>query len=407
MSAAAEIARLASAYPPPGPRQSLDAVVALRRSLALGPAPPALAVVGTNGKTSTATYLARLLTAAGRRTGLYVSPHLSEWGERVRIDDVPSESARLLAALRAVHESAQVGGRAGGELRFFDILTLAAELTFARAGASVAVYEAGIGGRLDAVRTLEPRLTLLTNVAIDHAELLGETPEEILTEKLLVAPAGGTVLSRHLGVELDARAEELAGEAGFALSWVEDGDDAVDDVAGAPAYLRVARHLAEAGAAAMGAPAGVIDLGLPGRFERGEHRGVPYVLDVAHNEAAWLELAAELRRRASEAEGMPMVALVSVSPGKRRERLAEALRSVPGLREAIVTSHTARPAAEPREIAAELRAGGLEAGVAEPAAEAAELAFARAREAGGRVLVCGSSHLVGELRPRLGGRRRR
>ena len=124
-AAAAEIERLARSYARPGPRESLAAVERLRGLLPLRRLPPAVVVVGTNGKTSTATYLSRLLAAGGRRTGLYSSPHLSEWGERVRIEGRSLATPELLEALRAVVELAGPPGVA--DLRFFDLLTLAAE----------------------------------------------------------------------------------------------------------------------------------------------------------------------------------------------------------------------------------------------------------------------------------------
>ena len=365
--------------------------------------------MGTNGKTSTATYLARLLSASGVRTGLYVSPHLTSWTERVRVDDVPCDPRELIEALTSVHEIASSGGGDLTELRFFDILTLAAELTFSRAGVSAAVFEAGIGGRLDAVRVLEPHLVLLTSVGIDHAEILGEEPSEILEEKLLVAPHGATVLTFRLGAELDELASEIAARRELRIVWVEPKPGAPLEL---PAYLRSALTLAEAGkqaaaeilaAAAPGeaveTPPAEIDPMLPGRFERGERDNVPYVLDAAHNEAAWRLLAVELRRQwGVPPEALPYVALVSVSPAKRREGLAGVLHSMPGLDAVIATRHTALPAEDPEVVAEELRLAGLDARAVDDVAAATSLAFERAKGSGGRVLVFGSTHLVGDVR---------
>ncbi len=405
----AEIARLVSSYPTRGPRASLDAVARLRRRLSDARLPLVVGVVGTNGKTSTATYLARLLSARGERTGLYVSPHLSRWTERVRVDDVPCDPDELMRALRTVDEVArEEGDEVLSELRFFDVLTLAAERVFADAGVTIAVFEAGIGGRLDAIRTLRPRLVLLTGVAIDHAEILGETLAEILTEKLLVAPAGGRVLSFRLGAELDARAREVAADGGFRIVWVEPPSERQRQVTpGLPAYLVSALALAEEAAAALSRPSGgsrsgSVDLHLPGRFEGGRRGGVPYLLDAAHNEAAWLGLAAELSARSGDLGDRPILALVSVSPGKRREGLARALSELPGLRETIVTSHESMPAEDAGRVAGELADAGLPASAVDGVALALELAYRRASEVGAQLLVFGSTHLVGEVRDLLG-----
>ena len=421
MSVAEEIERLASGYRGRGPRKSVDAVALLRQRLPLDDPPQVVGVVGTNGKTSTATYLARLLSASGVRTGLYVSPHMFDWAERIRIDDVPCGPAELLETLSAVHGLAQSELGEPEELRFFDILTLAAELIFSRAEVTVAVFEAGIGGRLDAVRVLEPLLVLLTGVAVDHAEILGEKPSEILEEKLLVAPRGASVLTFSLGIELDKLVGEIAADRELRLVWVAPS---AGEPLEAATCLRDALTLAEVGqqvaADVLGTPPPPprrksrvwpiggdpigIDLALPGRFECGERGEVPYVLDAAHNEAAWRLLVVELRRQYGvPPEVPPYTVLVSVSPSKRRESLADVLGSIPGLETVIVTRHTARPAEDPQQLAGELKLAGLDARAVEDVDAATALAFERADDAYGRVLVFGSTHLAADVSRWLSG----
>jgi dihydrofolate synthase / folylpolyglutamate synthase len=411
VSLAEAIDRIASEYPTRLPRSSLDAAARLRGRLEQVPEFPVVGVVGTNGKTSAATYLARLLGAAGARTGLYVSPHLGEWTERIRIDDEPCDPDELLEAVTTVHERARSGGGLA-DLRFFDVLTLAAERLLGAAEVDLAVFEAGIGGRLDAVRLLEPRLVLLTGVAIDHAELLGEEPGEILAEKLLVAPPGATVLSFSLGAELDDLAAAIAAERGLRLQRVHPHPELGD----LPTFLRSALTLAEAGerlaAELLDAPVPPeprvsikrprIDLRLAGRFERGERDGVPYVLDAGHNEAAWRLFAFELHRQfGPRPEAPPYTALFSVSPDKSREGLPDVLRSIPGLEAVIVTRHTALPAADPHLVARELTLAGVPSEAVEDVAVATRLALERARRDCTRLVVFGSAYLVGEVRARL------
>lgn len=413
MSLSEETSRIASEYPGRAPRSSLDAIARLRDRIEPGASLPVVAVVGTNGKTSTATYLARLLSASGVRTGLYVSPHLSDWTERIRVDDEPCDPEELIEALTAVHEIAKSSGDLA-DLRFFDILTLVAERLIGEAGAGVAVFEAGIGGRLDAVRLLEPPVVLLTGVAIDHAEMLGETPGEILAEKLLVAPPGATVLTYRLGAELDERMLEIAAEHELRIVWVEPNPGKPLDQ---PSYLRDALTLAAKGACAVAPivepPAGdavleawwqAIDLSLPGRFECGERDGVPYLLDVSHNEAAWRLFAFELQRQfGSRPEALPYTALFSVSPGKSREGLPDVLRSIPGLEAVIVTRHTVPPAEDPHRVAEELALAGIESHVVESVDAATDFAFECARRDETRLLVFGSTHLVGDVHRWLSG----
>jgi dihydrofolate synthase/folylpolyglutamate synthase len=405
-----DIGRIASCYPGRGRRESLRAVAELRALLPPHAQPPAIAVVGTNGKTSTATYLARLATAAGVRTGRYTSPHLSFWGERVTVDGVPCTEDVLAVALEEVHELAAAADLERGELRFFDVLTLAAELLFARSGAELAIYEAGIGGRLDAVRLLQPRLTLLTGVARDHSEILGDTLDRILREKLLVAPAGGTVLSLPLAAHLRPLAESVAAEAGFELAWVNERRAQMPASAQELAEpLRRSLLLAAAGMewarSALSLPSGgleEVDLKVPGRFERGLRAGVPYLLDSAHNEAAWEGLAAELERRPLGNAPLPLVALVSLSPDKDRDALARVLASMPRLEAVVATRHLELPAVEPEALAADLRRAGLEVVVERDPAAATRIAFERAVRLGGGLVVLGSTHLAGEVGRELG-----
>ena len=407
-----DIGRIASRYPGRGRRESLRAVAALRATLPAHSEPPAIAVVGTNGKTSTATYLARLLTAAGVRTGRYTSPHLSTWGERVTIDGVPCEEEVLAEALEEVHRLVRAADLEHDDLRFFDMLTLAGELIFARGKAELVVYEAGIGGRLDAVRLLQPQLTLLTGVARDHAEILGGELEQILREKLLVAPPGATVLSLRLPPGLERRAEAIAAEIGFNLVWVEADAQPLPPAAAAMAgplrrslaLALAARRWAESAWALppLRAPElEQLDLAVPGRYERGRRGEVPYLLDSAHNEAAWQELVAELERHPLEGAPDSLVSVVSVSPDKDREGLAGALASLPGLDSVVATRHLGLPAVDPEVLAGDLRRAGLETLPVGDPSTAVRLAFERAHELGGGVVVLGSTHLAGEVRRQL------
>lgn len=148
-------------------------------------ASPALHVGGTNGKGSVAACCASVLRAGGRRTGLYTSPHLVSFTERFRVDGRPVAERRLLevaADVRPVVERRR--------LTFFEAVTVLAFELFRREGVEVGVFEVGLGGRLDATNVLQPEVTAVTNVALDHVEHLGGSLEEIAREKAGIVKEG-------------------------------------------------------------------------------------------------------------------------------------------------------------------------------------------------------------------------
>jgi dihydrofolate synthase/folylpolyglutamate synthase len=206
---------------------------------------PAIHVVGTNGKSTATRRAAAFLAREGLSVGAYTSPHVTGWAERIQVD---GEDADLERALSRVREPAE---RLGATQ--FEVLTAAAFAEFAAAGVDVAVVEAGLGGRLDATNVLDARIVVLTNVALDHIEVLGTTREQIAAEKLAVVSPGATL---------------VVGEP-------EWGGIHADDVGRAAAETFLGRKLE-----------GDVEISLPGRFDLvGED-----VYAGAHNPAgvAWL-----------------------------------------------------------------------------------------------------------------------
>lgn len=162
-------------------------------------------VAGTNGKGSTAKLLADSLRAAGRRVGLFVSPHLQDVTERITTDGVSVSAADLEATLEEIRPDAVELGST-----FFEVLTAAALLTFARGGVSWAVMEVGMGGRLDPTNALEPKLSLITKIALDHQAVLGDDLESIAREKAGVMRPGRAALTSADGPALRALRVEAA-----------------------------------------------------------------------------------------------------------------------------------------------------------------------------------------------------
>jgi dihydrofolate synthase / folylpolyglutamate synthase len=167
-------------------------------------------IVGTNGKTSTAQMTSAILQAHGLRTGLYTSPHLTSYRERVWIDGREQEGQAFAEAIaRAVWASQRVNRTLadGDHVTQFELLTAAALWEMARREVQVAVVEAGLGGRYDATSVIDSQITVLTNVALEHTRWLGPTVTDIAEEKLAVVAPGGTLL---LGATLAPQALEVA-----------------------------------------------------------------------------------------------------------------------------------------------------------------------------------------------------
>lgn len=306
-------------HPPRGRpvRPSLEALrVVLARLKSPERSAPSVHVTGTNGKTSTARAVAGLLGGAGRRVGLYTSPHLHRLGERVELDGVPIEEAALEGALAAV-----AGASGDLELSFFEAMTAAAFVAFAEAGVEVAVVEVGILGRHDATNVVASEVAVVTNVGHDHLDYAGPEPGAVAREKagIVKATTRAVVLGEDT-VELSSAIEAelartgsparpatvgrelavVAGEAsgtGRRFALCRPGAPPlevslarrVDAVNGLVALVAAEASLGGRldDATARGALEG---LRLPGRAEVRSRRPL-VLLDVAHN----IEAAAELR----------------------------------------------------------------------------------------------------------------
>jgi dihydrofolate synthase/folylpolyglutamate synthase len=173
-------------------------------------------IAGTNGKGSVAAMLHSIFQAAGYRVGLYTSPHLMDFTERIRID------AEMIAAHEVVQLARQIRVAAtadGVALTFFEFVTVMAFLHFARRGVDLAVVEVGLGGRLDATNVLDPEVAVITNIGLDHGEFLGNTLVSVAGEKAGIIKPGRPVVVGKVSSEVREVFQHTAAAQGAAVHW--------------------------------------------------------------------------------------------------------------------------------------------------------------------------------------------
>lgn len=268
---------------------------------------PAIHVVGTNGKGSTSAMVAHGLLRAGRRVGLYTSPHLHRVGERVRVDGVPLEDEVLRGYVEQVLALASEG-EYGRTLTFFEILTLAALLAFDDRGVEIAVVECGLGGRLDATRIVRSQLTLFTSIGRDHMAYLGPTLAAITLEKAAVLENGAPARSMMQTPEVAAILRHSAARFGVDLHFV-------GPLARAPRGLQGEhqRHNAGLALAALEHVLGAADPGMlddvrwPGRLEEVAVGDGRVIFDVGHNLDGIQAVVSHLRSTPAPAGGRLIV----------------------------------------------------------------------------------------------------
>jgi dihydrofolate synthase/folylpolyglutamate synthase len=359
---------------------------------------PALHVAGTNGKGSTCAMVAAALQAAGHRVGLYTSPHLVTFHERIQVDGEPISDAQLEAHLGEVRAVCPWHERGQDPLSYFEMATAVAFLHFARSEVTAAVVEVGLGGRLDATNVLAPRACAIARIGLDHQEILGGTLQAIAREKAGILKPGIPAVT---GAQPPAALEVLRDQAarmGSPLTVVPSysgpiglrGDHQRENASLAAGALA----LLEEGGLTVSPEAlrkGISGARWPGRLE--EVAGV--LLDGAHNPDGAQALA---RALPNLYPARPVELIFGVLADKDHRAMLRAL--APLAREIhLVTprSPRARSAASCLDVA---RESGLPAHTHTSCAEA--IACARAGACGrGLVAVAGSLYLVGEARALL------
>jgi dihydrofolate synthase/folylpolyglutamate synthase len=405
---------------------------------------PSVLIAGTNGKGSTAATLASILRASGLKTGLYTSPHLVRINERIRIngEEISDDAfAELHGKIDHVADTLVENTRLPWHPSFFEMMTAIAFEHFAREKVDLAVLEVGMGGRLDATNVVDPRVSVITDISLDHQKYLGNTVGEIAREKVGIIRPGGAVVTLPQQPEandvIGNTILDLEARALNAVPYVPPVSPASSDYfvlgsePGKPALSRyplqvlareilvetplVGRHqlrnVALAIAAAVelnqqgfsGITADSIERGIrethwPGRFQVIPARaGWPeIVIDVAHNPAGAWALRSALSERY---EDRPLIFVFGAMRDKAISEMAEIL--FPLADRVIVTRPENPRAASPEEIQEAGSRTGAEIELAEDVLHAIE----RARELSGEksvFVITGSIYLVGEVMGRLG-----
>jgi len=356
----------------------------------------AVHVGGTNGKGTVAAFLSSMHKAAGKKVGLYTSPHLVRFSERIRIDGQPLPDEQLAGLLVRVMDAAP-------DLTFFETTTLAAFLAFAEAQVERAILEVGLGGRLDATNVIpSPDVAIISRVAFDHMEELGDTLTKIASEKAGIIKPGCKVVVGRLHPEAMNVVKDRVAEVGAQLIPLGSPEPIAGASLAYPRLSMIGSNLAVAVTAARTLGLSPEDIGRgietldwPGRNELlHRNRKELTLLDCAHNPDGAVTLSHSLDPSLLEVESRRNIALVfGTVVGKNYKAMLQRLETSAAHR--IYVAPPIDKAEDPRKYLAVLP-GEL--------AESVEAALRRAREivgSDGVVVVTGSIFLVGAARALL------
>jgi len=378
-------------------------------------AAPCVHVAGTNGKGSVSAMLECVFRTAGWRTGLYTSPHLVRLGERVQVDRrilSEEEIGAYAAELRPVAERLAARGGDDDRPSFFEFMTAMAFLQFARKGCDVNIVEVGLGGRLDATNIVDPELSVITSIGLDHSELLGDTLEAIAAEKAgIIKPGRPVVLGRMPAVAegvirtIAARssspvvtvAEKFGSDLALYPQTNFEGDYQRWNAATAATVARVLPERWRLTAEVVAR--GLAQVDWPGRWQRTRVGGRLVILDASHNPEAAAVLDANLDRLKAETGRAPVVVTGVLGAARARPLLEVICRHARELHLVVPKQPRACTHAELEALVPAAFPGRVVRATVEglfPAQDACT--------AGGAddvVVVTGSIYLLGEVMARL------
>jgi dihydrofolate synthase / folylpolyglutamate synthase len=412
---------------------------------------PSVLIAGTNGKGSTAATLASILRASGLKTGLYTSPHLVRINERIRVNGREigdDDFAELHGKIDRIAEKLVEEAELPWHPSFFEMMTAIAFEHFAREKVDLAVLEVGMGGRLDATNVVEPRVSVITDISLDHQKFLGNTVGEIAREKVGIVRPGGAVVTLpqqpeandvigNAILDMGARgvnavpyvppvspgsSEYLARSTEYPVPSTEQsksgfvyryplqvlgeeilvqtplvGRHQLRNVALAIATAMELNQQGFSGITAKSIERGIRETRWPGRFQVIDARpGWPeMVIDVAHNPAGAWALRSCLSERY---EGRPLIFVFGAMRDKAISEMTEILFP---LAEKVIATRPENPrAASPEEIQQAAARTGVEIESVEDVADAVERA--RMLAGNGVIVITGSIYLVGEVMRLIG-----
>jgi dihydrofolate synthase/folylpolyglutamate synthase len=376
---------------------------------------PCIHVAGTNGKGSVAAMLEAILRASGQRTGLYTSPHLVRLGERVQVNRgmlTEEEITAFAGELKPLADSLASKGGPDDRPTFFEFMTAMAFLQFVRRGCTFSVIEVGLGGRLDATNIVEPEVSVVTSIGLDHCEMLGNTFEAIAGEKAGVIKPGRPVVIGRVPLGAETTLRRVAASRGSRLVSVRE--EYGDDVERYPRtslegdYQRWNAATATLAARllppAFGVTQEAIESGLgavdwPGRWQRTVLGGRLAILDASHNPEGAGVLDSNLAHLHLETGRLPVAivgALGAMRAGPLLEVLSRHCREIHLVvpHQARATCHAELEALVPRTFGGRTVRSTVEELFPSPSL----------CTAGGRddiIVVTGSIYLLGEVLSRL------
>lgn len=298
---------------------------------------PVIHVAGTNGKGSVCAMLEALYRANGYKTGLFTSPHLVHLGERVQVNREMLDESGIAHYVEALRPVAAKLGEADADLHptFFEFVAAMAFLRFAAESVGVALIETGLGGRLDATNVVDPELSIITSISLDHTEMLGDTLAKIAGEKAGIIKPGKPVLMGKLPPEAEAVVRRVAAERGCEL-YVST--ERFPDESALPAtnlegdFQRWNAALAVYATEILKArfpirsSEALCHVDWAGRWQRLELDGRTVILDASHNPEGIAELEKNLTRLTADAGRAPIIVAGTLGEDRARSLMAVAGR---------------------------------------------------------------------------------
>ncbi|NBB78795.1 MAG: bifunctional folylpolyglutamate synthase/dihydrofolate synthase [Verrucomicrobia bacterium] len=294
---------------------------------------PVIHVAGTNGKGSICAMLEALYRDNGYKTGLFTSPHLIHLGERVQVNRQMLTNPEIADYTEQLKPVAAELGRDDQDLHptFFEFVTAMAFLRFANERVDIACIETGLGGRLDASNVVDPKLSIITTISLDHTEMLGDTLATIAAEKAGIIKPGKPVLMGRLPAEAEAVVRSVAAERGCRLYELAERFPDANALpqtnlegdfqrwnAGLAVYATeiLAERLPLESTAALG------KVDWAGRWQRLEIDGRQLILDASHNPEGVRELAKNLDKLAAEEGRPPIIIMGTLGEDRARSLMA-------------------------------------------------------------------------------------